>query len=173
MAMAPWFVQAQLLYAAIDKAAPVLRAPIDRIEVTSGKILFRASARKILFWARTRKLAISYRYVADPCPNPGASAQLLLDGEATTLFNAVPRTNRVALPPWGERQELLNAAICKSTSALQAPIDRVEVTRDKILLRAGTGEFAISYQYVDNPRQYGMSPGFLLDGVDYWECFRT
>lgn len=172
MAMAPWFEHAQLLYAAIRKANVVLQAPIDRIEVASGKILFRART-KILFWASTKKLTIRYQYIANPSTNLGASAKLLLDGENTLPFNAQPRTDRTALPPWGEREELLNATISKATLVLKALIDRIEVTSDKVLFWADTKELTISYQYVDNPSGHLRSRGFLLDGEDYWECFMT
>ena len=137
MAMAPWHERTQLLYAVLEKATSVLRAPIDRIEVTPLEVRFRART-KVLFWAMTRKLTISYRYVASSSSNPGASPQLLLDGKETCTFTAVPRADRTALQPWDERRELLNATISKATSVLRAPIDRIEVNSDKVLLRAGS-----------------------------------
>jgi hypothetical protein len=149
MAMAPWHERTQLLYAVLEKATSVLRAPIDRIEVTPLEVRFRART-KVLFWAMTKRLTISYRYVASS--SPGASPQLLLDGKETCTFTAVPRADRTALQPWDERRELLNATISKATSVLRAPIDRIEVNSDKVLLRAGSEELAISYQYVKNPR---------------------
>ena len=148
---------------------PALGAPIDRIDLIAKKIVFRARSR-FLFWARTRRLAISYKYIASRSGYPGASPSLLLNGENTYLFNAVPRQHP-ALPPWGERQELLYAAISKSTAVLHDPIDRIEVTPDKILFRAGDKELAISYQYVEKARGDRTVRGFMLDGEDYWECF--
>jgi len=121
----------------------------------------------------TKRLTISYRYVASSSSNPGASPQLLLDGKETCTFTAVPRADRTALQPWDERRELLNATISKATSVLRAPIDRIEVKSDKVLLRAGSEELAISYQYVKNPRGSLKPHGFLLDGKDYWECFES
>jgi hypothetical protein len=76
MAMAPWHERTQLLYAVLEKATSVLRAPIDRIEVTPLEVRFRART-KVLFWAMTKRLTISYRYVASSSSNPGASPQLL------------------------------------------------------------------------------------------------
>jgi hypothetical protein len=169
--IAPWFERAKLLYAALDKAASALRAPIDRIEVTPREILFRAET-KVLFWVRTKRLTISYRYVASSSSNPGSSPQLLLNGKETLTFTAVPRTGRTALQPWDERRELLNATISKATYALKASIDRVEVNSDKVQLRAGGEELAISYQYAGNSSGHPASRGFLLDGEDYWECFK-
>ncbi len=166
MAMAPYYEQAQLLNAAIRKAAPILRAPIDRVEVAPGKVLFWARRR---FWLGTKKLAISFRYVANPSPMPGSSPTLLLDGDEPAEFDGL-RAGHAKLPPWREREELIDAAISKATTTLQAPIDRIEVTPDSVLLGAGSKEVAISYQFVANPS--GLKPrGFLLDGQDYWECF--
>ena len=170
MAIAPWYEQAKLLHTVTRKAALFLKRPIDRIDVTAGKVLFRADT-KFVFWTRTKKLTISYQYVASQSPNPGASPQLLLDGEEPAHFDAAPRAGHAALPPWREREELLHASISKATTVLQAPIDRIEVTPDKVLLRAGSKELAISYQFVKNPKERLKPRGFLLDGEDYWECF--
>jgi hypothetical protein len=172
MAMAPWYEHAELLYAAVRKAAFVLRAPIDRVEVTSGKVRFWCET-KILFWPITKKLTINYRYVDNPRRNPGAAPSLLFDGENTPRFSAQPRTNRAALPSWGEREELLNATISKATLCLRAEIDRIEVTSDQVLFWAGTTELAVAYQYLDKPSERLKCRGFLIDGEDYWECFKT
>jgi hypothetical protein len=166
MAIAPWYEQAKLLYAATRKAALFLKRPIDRIEVTAGKVLFWADT-KVVFWTRTKKLAISYRYVPSQSPYPGASPQLLLDGEEPARFDAAPQAGHAALPPWREREELLYASISKATLVLQASIDRIEVTPDKVLLRAGSKELAISYQFVKNPKGWLKPRGFLLDGEDH------
>jgi hypothetical protein len=170
--MAPWFQHAQLLYTALNEATAVLRAPIDRIEVVPGKILFSAK-RKVLLWSRTKMLAISYQYIASSSEALGASPRLLLNGKSATTFNAVPREMRTAPQPWDERKELLYAAISKATYALQAGIDRIEVGSDKIRLQADRKELAISYQYADNPGGRPAPRGFLLDGEDYWECFKS
>jgi len=71
MAIAPYYEQARLLNAAIRKAALTLQAPIDRVEVASGKVLFWAR-RRVPFWGGTKKLAISFQYVANParCSGP-------------------------------------------------------------------------------------------------------
>lgn len=171
MAIAPYYEQARLLNAAIRKAARILRAPIDRVEVAPGKVLFCAS-RRVLFWTGTKKLAISFQYVASSSPMPGAFPSLLLDGEKSAEFDTAPRAGHTKLPRWREREELLDAAISKATTVLQAPIDRIEVTPDKVLLRAGSKEVAISYQFVANPNGRLKPRGFLLDGHDYWECFK-
>ncbi len=64
------------------------------------------------------------------------------------------------------------AAISKATTALQAPIDRIEVTPDKSsTMRRDPEEVAIAYQFVANPTGPMKPRGFLLDGDDYWECF--
>jgi hypothetical protein len=170
MAIAPWYEQALLLYATSRKAAFVLKRPIDRIRVTAGKVSFWADT-KILFWTRTKKLTISFQYVASQSSNPGASPELLLDGEASDRFDAAPWPH-AALPPWRAREELLHASIRKSTRVLQAPIDRIEVTPDRVLLWADSKELAISYEFVRDPKDR-LSQGFLLDGEDYWECFKS
>jgi hypothetical protein len=170
MAIAPYYQRARLLNAAIRKAAPVLRAPIDRVEVASGQVLFWAR-RRVLFWAGTKKLAISFQYVANPSPMLGTSPTLLLDGEKPAEFDTGPRAGHAKLPRWREREELVHAAISKATTVLQAPIDRIEVTPDRVLLGAGSKELAISYQFVANPNGRMKPRGFLLDGGDYWECF--
>ena len=118
----------------------------------------------------TKKLAISLQYVANPSPMPGASPSLLLDGDEPAEFDGL-RAGHAKLPPWREREELIDAAISKATTTLQAPIDRIEVTPDKILLGAGSKKVAIAYQFVANPNGPMKPRGFLLDGDDYWECF--
>jgi hypothetical protein len=169
MAMAPWYQHERLLHAAIRKAAAVLRAPIDRIEVTPGKVLFRAQTFPIP--GKTRQLTISYRYIANPSPSLGASAHLLLDGEEPSRSDDAPRAGHARLPHWREREELLQASVSKATAVLNACIDRVEVAPGKVMLFAAASELAISYQYVKNPNGWLKPRGFLLDGEDYWECF--
>jgi len=163
MAIAPWFRHQRLLSAAIRKAAPVLKAPIDRIEAASDQILIQAG---------TKELTICFQYVANPSPSLGASPQLLLDGEEPSGSDAAPRAGQAALPRWREREELLHAAISKATPLLIASINRIEVTADQVLLRAGSMELAISYRFVKNPNGWLKPRGFLLDGQDYWECFK-
>jgi len=119
-----------------------------------------------------KKLAISFQYVANPSPMPGASPTLLLDGDEPVEFDPGPRAGHTKLPLWREREELIDAAISKATTVLQAPIDRIEVTPDRVLLGAGSKEVAISYQFVANPNGRQKPRGFLLDGDDYWECFK-
>ena len=172
MAMSPSYVNAQLLFAAIDKATSALGAPIDRIEVFSRKILFW-TLHKIRFRAGSRRFTISYRYVADTGGSLGASASLFLDGEETAVLTPAPWAERTVLPTWERRRVLLNAAITKATRSFNdAPIVYVEVTSDKILFRSNTKELAISYQYVERPVGRMTSREYLLDGQDYWECFK-
>jgi hypothetical protein len=70
MVMAPWFERERLLHAALRKATATLQSPIDRMEVTPGKILF---------WAGAKQLAIAYSYVSDS--KTLGPAHFLLDGE--------------------------------------------------------------------------------------------
>lgn len=172
MAMAPWFVQQKLLHDAVRKAALVLKRPIDRIEVTADKILIRADT-KAPFWRRTKELTISYQYVADGSQSPGASLKWLLDGEKPARFDDIPRAGHAMLPPWREREELLHASISKGTTGLLAPIDRIAVTPDQILLGAGSAELAIAYRFVKSPGGRQKPRGVLLDGEDYWQCFES
>jgi hypothetical protein len=65
------------------------------------------------------------------------------------------------------------ASISKASSVLKAPIDRIEVAVDKVLLWAGARELAVSYTYVENPKDRLKPRGFLLDGEDYWECLES
>lgn len=172
MAISPSYVNAQLLFAAIDKATSALGAPIDHIEVFSRKILFW-TFHKIRFRAGRRRFTISYRYVADTGGSLGASASLFLDGERTAVFTPAPWAERTVLPPWEQRRVLLNAAITKATRSFNdAPIDYVEVTSDKVLFGSNTKELAISYEYVERPVGRMTLRGFLLDDQDYWECFK-
>jgi hypothetical protein len=167
MAMAPQYERARLLNYAIGKATRILQAPIDRVEVSSDQILFWARSR-ILFWARTKKLAIFFQYPPDPSRMPGLPP-LLLDGEAPTHSDDAPHAGPMALPRWAEREELLDACISKAATKLQASIDRIEVTKDKVMLGAGPKEITISYRYVRNPKGSLKPRGFLLDGEDYWD----
>jgi hypothetical protein len=70
--------------------------------------------------------------------------------------------------PWFDRADLLYFAIRKATYTLQEPIDRVEVTGDRILFRAGTKELSIKYEYIapGGPPMPGASPTLLLDGEE-------
>jgi hypothetical protein len=135
MAKPPWFENERLLHAALRKAASTLRAQIDRLEIIPGKVLFRVET-KFLFWTRTKELAVSYQFIADPTPVLGPSPKLLVDG-----VEPEPPTGRMAgrtaLPRWGEREELLHACISKATMRLNASVDRATVSSDKVL--AGTG----------------------------------
>ena len=134
MAIAPSYVNAQLLSAAIAKATSALGAPIDRIEVFSRNILFWTS-HKIRFRAGRRRLTISYRYAADTSGYPGASASLYLNGEETSVFTPAPES--AVLSPREERRVLLEAAISKATHSFNdALIVYVEVTSDKVLFRS-------------------------------------
>jgi hypothetical protein len=170
MARPPWFENERLLHAALRKAASTLRAQIDRLEIIPGKVLFRVET-KFLFWTRTKELAVSYQFIADPTPVLGPSPKLLVDG-----VEPEPPTGRMAgrtaLPRWGEREELLHASISKATMRLSASVDRAAVSPDKVLVGAGSQELAIFYQFVTNPKGTPKPRGFLLDGEDYWECFR-
>jgi len=102
----------------------------------------------------------------------GASPSLLLDGKEPAEFDTNLRASHTTLPPWREREELLYASISKAAMKLQASIDRIEVTPDQVRLGAGPKEVAINYQLVANPNGSLKPRGFLLDGQDYWECFK-
>ena len=73
----------------------------------------------------------------------------------------------MAMAPWYERENLLHAALRKATLKVQRPIDRIEVTSDKILFWAGKVKLAITYTYVQVDSKIARPEHFLLDGEDF------
>jgi hypothetical protein len=108
--MAPQAERARLLYAAIDKASFGLKRSIDRLELVGNQILFRAGAKR---------LTVTYRYVDNVMPGPGA---FQLDG----AFYERPETPK-GTPPWYMRSILLYAAIRQATYGLGEPVDGAKV----------------------------------------------
>jgi hypothetical protein len=74
----------------------------------------------------------------------------------------------MAMAPWHERARLLYAAIDKASFSLKRSIDRVELTGNQILFRAGRKKLAIAYRYVGDDSKIPGSASFHLDG-EYYE----